>query len=890
MDGNTRGFSNQIVRNPYDPTGVTLDRKVSEAAKDGASDGVSGDMTYRVYLGENTTNNFDVIGDKVYSATLNLSWNGMWEGPWRVTSSGWADSRALVISAAANSSDPMITQNTKAGSAKVRKGTPTAFYMNFFPNGTSGSVAHSRKDQSSWPYGWVAYVDGSSVYMSGTSGIIKTPSNENLISWSYNTTTDCLSMETIPGAPTSAEIHTLQFKTVDGRKESNMVYFTTSIPFEFRWRDDGVPNHVAQRGILEALDADTHAVDAQGIFHIKDGYTDKVRLQFADSRTAYNGTVAVELLDPFVSVEDAIYIEDSDGDRHCDVPLEARLPWFECSNLWTTYVDASVNLKFSYYACTDDATPAKSSTRMVVVNPGSSSAIVAGANLDYALITEGNRLTPLATCTNNKLGFTTTLNPNDGTLNINTYIATYKGLVPSGNYFNVDQASICINGHASDRGTHNTTFVAWNPWKNINKNISGDVLDDYTLYCVPNQANDTPNYGWKTSGIHYSPPTPADNTTLNIQNPVVANEGNITFNTLFDGTDSYLGNICTIDPDKPLYKTSANYDPSTWTLVVDITDPVAYDKQRLYDYLYGRGYTFYDIYDMDMQLQEYDYSFIIGGSYASSSAAWNDTPSGVSESTPSTVQGTTFRVYSNAGRSEWGMIYGMEGISKSDITTHGAGKINMLMRIHNTHDDSYLEWKIAEAWMRLHVYVWPVAYPPQNYHYSGTETYSELSTADWCFSVSLWAPVGNAIGLYELFSGTALTKPEDEIYNGVFIAGSAAANAGMINQYQSTTGSCTWGIIGHRNVNTANELRSFLSDSSLPYVFKSQGQLDAQAPDVFYRASSTVLYMDPSGSEGRYSKGSDPNTSKLFVINLTTDISAVGIRSNIYYFGKENGF
>ena len=220
------------------------------AAKIGSSDGVSGDMTYRVYLGENNTDDFNVIGDKVYDATLSLSWNGLfYEGDWRVTSDDFCDTRALVISAAAGSSVEMTSSNTKAGSQKVRKATPTAFYMNFFPGGTSGEVAHSRKDMSSWPYGWVAYVDGSSVHMSGTSGTIKNASNVDLINWSYDSADDCLSMEAIAGAPASADIHTLQFKTVDGRKSSNVVYFTTSIPFEFRWKADGafVSGSIASR-------------------------------------------------------------------------------------------------------------------------------------------------------------------------------------------------------------------------------------------------------------------------------------------------------------------------------------------------------------------------------------------------------------------------------------------------------------------------------------------------------------------------------------------------------------------------------------------------------------------------------------------------------------------
>lgn len=858
------------------------------AAKNGASDGVSGNMTYRVYLGENVTNNFDVIGDKVYSATLNLSWNGMWEGPWRVTSSSWADTRALVISAAANSSNPMITQNTKAGSAKVRKGTPTAFYMNFFPNGTSGSVAHSRKDQSSWPYGWVAYVDGSSVYMSGTSGIIKTPSNENLISWSYNTTTDCLSMETIPGAPASTVIHTLQFKTMDARKESNVVYFTTSIPFEFRWRDSGNPNHVAQRGILEALDADTHVVDAQGVFHVKDGYSSKVRL--TDNG---DGTAVVELIDGFTAIEDAIYIEDADGDRHCDVPLEARIPYWECTSLWTTYVDASVNLKFTYFTCDDEG--AKSSTAMVVTDNGSTTdAITTGAKLDRGLIeeivgTSGNaRLAPALSCDNGKLGFLLSVNEGDGSYNINTYIATYKGLAPSGSYFTVDRANISVPNYTS-RGSHATNFIAWNPWKNITNIPEGDILEDYTLYCFPNGYTDSPSNGWMTSGPRYNPPSPAANTSMNIQNPVVAHEGNITFNTLFDQTTRYLGNICSVDPSKPIHKTSADFNPFTCSLIVDITDHSHYDKDKMYAYLYGRGYLFYNKADMDAQLAQYNYSFVIGGNYSSSSAAWADAPSGVTESSPSYIQGTTFRVVSNATDSEWRMIYGMAGKSRSDITTHGAGKINMMMQIHNVHDDSYLEYMVGRAWMRLHIYIWPVVFPPTTYHFMGStsDPYgSELASADYAFSSSLWAPVDNCL---LDFSGMDIAQPQDEIYNGVFIAGTSGLMPGEISKtipsYIGSGGRVTWAIIGHRVVNSAASLKEFLNSTSSPFTYKSSDVLD---PNKYYRENSYLMYCDPSGT-GKYSKGTGLD-AKLYVLHLAYGPAVEVTNSHIYYYNPAYGF
>ncbi len=315
------------------------------ATKSGGSDGVSGNLTYKAYLGENEVSDFNVIGDKVYTATLSLSWDGMWEGSWRVSQGDWADTRALVISAAAGSTTAMISSNTKAGSQKVRKSTPTAFYMNYFLDGTqASSIQHGRKDLSSWPYGWVAYVDGKSTDMTGTSGYIKNSSNQNLIAWSYDSATDCLSMEAIAGAPANTDIHTLQFRTLDGRKSSNVVYFTTSIPFEFRWEADTAPNHVGQRGILYAIDPDTGNPSSEAVFHHL--FDDNSKFRFMT--TGNDGKAVVEILGGF-NAQNAIKICDADMDRECFVPLEGRVPWFETGTIdpEINYVDATSNIRFT---------------------------------------------------------------------------------------------------------------------------------------------------------------------------------------------------------------------------------------------------------------------------------------------------------------------------------------------------------------------------------------------------------------------------------------------------------------------------------------------------------------------------------------------------------------
>ena len=841
------------------------------AAKNGASDGVSGNMTYRVYLGENTTNNFNVIGDKVYSATLNLSWNGMWEGPWRVTSSGWADSRALVISAAANSSDPMITQNTKAGSAKVRKGTPTAFYMNFFPNGTSGSVAHSRKDQSSWPYGWVAYVDGSSVYMSGTSGIIKTPSNENLISWSYNTTTDCLSMETIPGAPASTVIHTLQFKTVDSRKESNMVYFTTSIPFEFRWTGDLTPNHVAQKNIISALDADTHLVDGTGVFHLKSAYADYIGL--TDN---HDGTATVSLLKPFSLLEgdnSPIYIEDADGDRHCDVPMESRLPHATCSDFWTTYVDASINLKYAYFSSVDNGTDSDVVGDPLIVT-SDPDVIHCGQYLDYNLA--NSLIKPVLTSTNEKLGSELSLG-NDGAFQLKTYIATYSDLVPSGQSFNVDIAKVEMYNYASRDPKTGMVYSVWNPWKNIESIAhSTTVYNDYTLFKRPIYGS--PYWGWQPNPSD-TPIETQDDVVLSLQNPVVLNEANVTFNTVWATAQSYsLGNISTGTPGK----CASDYQADKWTLWMDVLDHTGFDKARVYNYLFGRGLYFVDINDMVDYISASDWRIAVGSAFFSEADAYNNTPSPLNPDTPSTraygVQGVQFTAQRNSDFSTWTFTYGMKGRTAENLKTHNAGKFNVVLQVVNPYDPTgaRLSQVVADAYMRLHVYVTSqMTVGPELHRTSGPGAPEDNY---WTFGCCPITTTSDYIpSLTRDLEERVILKNADEINSSIsqgFYSGAGAA-ATLINKNvpfyfsfrnkEAFNGmSQSEAKIGLRN--------TFNNYATNPFTLANTSVLTSSlGADTYYRDGAFKLYYDPTGKACTYTypeTSEASNRYQLFVIHL----------------------
>lgn len=923
------------------------------ATKNGSSDGVSGHLTYKAYLGENETSDFNVIGDKVYTATLSLSWDGMWEGSWRVTQGDWADTRALVISAAANSSVEMTSANTKAGSQKVRKASPTAFYMNFFPGGTSGSVAHGRKDMDSWPYGWVAYVDGSSVNMSGTSGTIKNASNQSFISWSYDSDTDCLSMEAIAGAPANTDIHTLQFRTLDGRKSSNVVYFTTSIPFEFRWEADATPNHVAQRGILYAIDPDTGNPSSEAIIKLKDANSSQVRL--TDNG---DGTAVVELIDGFSSIENAIRIADSDDDRECLVPLEGRVPWFETGtiNPEINYVDATSNIRFTYLAAAADGS--KSATALKVINNKGAKVVCAGENLDLDLVNELIAPVMGGGSSSSLLGYEYSPDK-EGNLNIRVHIHTYEGvnaLIGSNTntFFTVGKTRLAM---PSVTGGHSQTadmqdFKAYNPWRLITSVAQGGVMEDYTLYNEPARDGAKMAVGWSATPQN-KPSQPAPNEwTTDIGNVIVNDGGNIAYDASFQDGAGYLGSkVCSAVGDGPA-AVSANFNPSSSTyyrLIVRVPNLNSYDWEAIGDYLwygyrnYFPGSAWANPNATDAQRkQAVDDAF--SGEYIcltsrenSADAAWSSVslPAGVSKSTPTAISGVVFeaQMRTEITSSTWTLRYTMKDMVESDVKTHNAGKIDIVLRIINPFNDESpsLDKKVAEAYVKLHLYVWPAPY-----RVSDTYPFHSISGHGWAYSVFPYCYTGGkrVPGLDGRgFWGKGILIPTTESYSTTFLIGGAASIGSITRDddrsdgVQSIYGSASYQFRDNSifsdddsQSRKMSKLMDFMSSnhmSASPFTLRSassdvvrdeytgrswqstgagSGWDDEKysrtydclntvlGSATFYRANEYTLYYDPTGNERVYTYregGNWQTTDKLFVIHIGGN--NVGMTENHYF-------
>ena len=321
-DGSALTHTDIVLYVPENRQGVLLDQGLEEAktwdelpsgkaalctyieyegSKDGTRDGVSGPVTYRAYLGNDTADDFSVNRNTLYTATLSLTWDGlMWKADgWRIDTDDLTDSRRLVLSLD-NESAEAVSGNSLG---KIRRDDYKDVYVNFSRDGGS-TWSHGLKDLDDWPYGWDLYIDGVKQEADdhGT-----TPAD---IAWDYDggASHDLLSVY----AGSSAVIrstHTLQVRSADGKVVSNLVRFDVGgKPLGLRW-SGGAPQYVAQRGMLLASDLESSS--ATVIYTVTRG-KDKVRLAGAVARNnrmvniVGSGTVTIQAVCEATDQDDEI--------------------------------------------------------------------------------------------------------------------------------------------------------------------------------------------------------------------------------------------------------------------------------------------------------------------------------------------------------------------------------------------------------------------------------------------------------------------------------------------------------------------------------------------------------------------------------------------------------
>ena len=879
------------------------------SSKDGTTDGVSGSLVYRGYLGSNETNDFSVERNRTYSATLNLTWDGftLHADGWRIDrGEDWNDARRLAF---------LDADGKALNYLKIhKKGSGEAFAY-FGIDGDGGSGTAGRKDVSSYPYGW--YLTGNDLTLAGHDG------SGDQYTVATGVTVQCLGAATVGGkavtrlrfaasaaaAVTTESVsdrHRFGLHTMDGSLHSNGLQLDIEeLPFEFEWVNDGSPSYVAQKGTLRCIDPYTGSVSTEGVFHIKTGYTPQIRLT-----NNGDGTATVSVIGPFNVLADALSITDADGDRACAIPLEGRVPHFACTRPTESpiYVDGSVDLKYTYYGTASD--DSKDSSTVLKVSDDAS-VVKCGQYLDAALVNE--LIAPVTGSTGGKMGFGQTLAP-DGSFFINTYINTYEGLSPgTGASFSVDNAQIAMKGYNNANAAHyrspvSMAFSAYNPWRFIGAPVQGATMNDYTLYHEPKGWGSQSQVGWEASPT--LKPVETNTYALDVGNAVVANLENLKFNAGFNDGGGYLGHkVFTGTPNK----VNADYSPSSnYSLYFRVDTPSSYDWQRIGQYLYSDmghyispGWTKAEV---DKALEETGWIVTVVCSSPTADNAWSYAPEGVTSSSPNAIQGITFYLRENVTFATWKLNYSMAGLREGDIVSHNAGKALVMLQVVNPHNAASpaLEKVVAEAYVRLHLYVWPAVKDLLRWNgsYEIPSTH-EVVTEGWVFEAYPFAfTEGKAIhGLenagYGNFFTYSVLKARSEVYTNVSnadLVSTSASQGAIARDISIRTGMAVWRFKNGDSFSTSSseaqlhsQLMAALSGvhtGSPPFIFKPNNELSTVlGSGTFHRDGDVTLYYDPSGSERVYSTGSG-DTNKLFVIHFGNGQDLL----SAYYFDSANGY
>ena len=262
----------------------------------------------------------------------------------------------------------------------------------------------------------------------------------------------------------------------------------------------------------------------------------------------------------------------------------------------------------------------------------------------------------------------------------------------------------------------------------------------------------------------------------------------------------------------------------------------------------------------------------------------------------------------------------MNGLTSDDIKTHGAGKLDVILKIVNPYDKTGvpLDKKVSEAFMRLHLWVWASV--------TGVTTvspsYNTFGAHGWGYQASPYVFTdGKPIPAINSLFSSRIFKPQGETYttaSTTYLRG-YAANLHMGGDYYGNSGEATWQF---RNDNTfqdswtdakkRSELMSILSagTGNSIFEFRTPANQNVTWPDFygpgesytetieglnsilggdkyFYRQSGTRLYYDPTGPEYKYVYGAtNIGTNKLFVIYIGETSLAI----NPYFFDPARGY
>ena len=275
----------------------------------------------------------------------------------------------------------------------------------------------------------------------------------------------------------------------------------------------------------------------------------------------------------------------------------------------------------------------------------------------------------------------------------------------------------------------------------------------------------------------------------------------------------------------------------------------------------------------------------------------------------------------------------MKDMTESQVKTHNAGKIDVVLRITNPFNDESpsLDKKVAEAYVKLHLYVWPAPYEVS----TSPHPWCSVTGHGWTYSVFPYCYTGGkrVPGLDGRgFWSKEILLPATESYSTTFLVGGAASIGSITRDddrsdgVQYIYGSATYQFrdnsIFSDNDSQSRKMSKLMDFMSSNHMSGSPFTLRPASSDVvrnelrrsepasgggwtyvydnnityqslntvlgsatFHRANEYTLYYDPTGSDYKYTYDDGTaevnRTNKLFVIHISGN--NVGMAENHYF-------
>lgn len=247
--------------------------------------------------------------------------------------------------------------------------------------------------------------------------------------------------------------------------------------------------------------------------------------------------------------------------------------------------------------------------------------------------------------------------------------------------------------------------------------------------------------------------------------------------------------------------------------------------------------------------------------------------------------------------STWELTMGLKGRTAAETGTHNAGKLEVILQLANAYDHTVLEKTVAEAFIRLHLYIWPsVSGPDLVNGNGGAPQYKQFRIAPLCHT---W---GKEIPVLDSFFQNPVLEASSQVHTrgiGACTLQEPVSQLGVIARSPGNQShAASYLTPNSYTIPSKEDLRRCFVIASSPFSFRAAGN-GTRNDETFFGLDHFLgngnytlpdeytLTYDPSGNKQTYSYG-NTSPAQLFVFHIGN--ASPGGDFPGFFFSPENGF